>query len=82
MEALLDAARYFGLEQLPPNIPNVLASFAFFTGVHLIVAPLLSGLFFKETYGKMDRRGRNNWYVAYIRTGRVLLLCLSDTLSL
>ncbi|KAF8921020.1 TLC domain-containing protein [Mucidula mucida] len=74
MEALLDAARYFGLEQLPPNIPNVLASFAFFTGVHLIVAPLLSGLFFKETYGKMDRRGRNNWCIHIVSQVHVLVI--------
>ncbi|KAF9030820.1 DUF887-domain-containing protein [Hymenopellis radicata] len=74
MEALVDAARYFGLEQLPPNIPYVLASFAFFTGVHLIVAPLLSGLFFKETYGKMDRRGRNNWCIHVVSQVHVLVI--------
>lgn len=64
MEALTDLAHYAGLEHLPPNIPYILASFLFFTVIHLVVAPLGSWLFLRSTYMSMDRKGRNNWCAA------------------
>ena len=63
---LKDVALYAGLTHLPPNIPYVLWSFGFFSFVHLIVAPLFSLGFFKNTYGPMDKRARNNWYAPFV----------------
>ncbi len=63
MDTLTTYALDAGLAALPPHLPTRLASLAFFTFVHLVVAPLASHAFFPETYGKMGRRARNNWFV-------------------
>ncbi|PBK97130.1 hypothetical protein ARMGADRAFT_1077231 [Armillaria gallica] len=57
-----------GLTALPPHLPTLLASLAFFTFIRLVVAPLTSHAFFPDTYGKMGRRARNKWLVPFSRS--------------
>ncbi|KAK0239876.1 TLC domain-containing protein [Armillaria nabsnona] len=66
MDTLTTYALDAGLAALPPHLSTLLASLAFFTFVHLVVAPLASHAFFPDTYGKMGRRARNNWFVAFL----------------
>ncbi|KAK0483901.1 hypothetical protein IW261DRAFT_1465707 [Armillaria novae-zelandiae] len=60
MDTLTTYALDTGLAALPPQLPTLLASLAFFTFVHLVVTPLASHAFFPDTYGKMGWRARNN----------------------
>ncbi|KAK0228796.1 hypothetical protein IW262DRAFT_641557 [Armillaria fumosa] len=66
-----------GLAGLPPHLPMLLASLAFFMFVHLFVAPLTSHAFFPDTYGKMGRRARNKWCIHVVLQAHILPGCLN-----
>ncbi|EIN07188.1 DUF887-domain-containing protein [Punctularia strigosozonata HHB-11173 SS5] len=51
----------FSLKELPNNAATIVKSFAFFTAVHLVVGPALSSWLSPATFGKMNKRQRNQW---------------------
>ena len=58
------AVERLGLHKLPAHLPTFFVSFVFFLSIHQVFGPVLSIWVFPNTYGKMTRRGKNNWYVS------------------
>lgn len=55
-------ARAVGLTKLPPFAPLLIASAAGWWTLHVVVAPILSSIFFPGSYGRLrTARERNNW---------------------
>lgn len=59
MHASLDLA----LPNLRPHLPILLASFAAFNVIHLLLVPLVGSVFFPSQWTRMNARARNNWAV-------------------
>ncbi|KAG7448052.1 DUF887-domain-containing protein [Guyanagaster necrorhizus] len=74
MDTLTTYALQAGLTALPPHLPTLLAALAFFTFIHLLVAPLASHAFFPDTYGKMGQRARNNWCIHIVSQVHVTMV--------
>ncbi|KAJ7272056.1 DUF887-domain-containing protein [Mycena haematopus] len=51
------------LPKLRPHLPTFLASFAFFTLIHLVVVPLAARVAFPTQWTRMGARKRNNWAI-------------------
>ncbi|KAF8921023.1 TLC domain-containing protein [Mucidula mucida] len=71
LELAIEAA---GLTRLTPHLPALLYSAAFFTFIHLVIAPVVSLWLFPETYGKMSRRARNNWCIHVVSQAHVVVI--------
>lgn len=52
-----------GLTKLPPHLPVFGAAFGLFTVVHQVLAPAVSEWLCPQTYGKMNKRAKNTWWV-------------------
>jgi hypothetical protein len=64
-QASVSLARLLNLKKFPDNASTIVVSFMFFTGVHLVVAPLLSSWLFPASFGQMKRRQKNQWCNPY-----------------
>ncbi|KIY65278.1 DUF887-domain-containing protein [Cylindrobasidium torrendii FP15055 ss-10] len=74
METLSNAALAVGLARLPPYLPVFVNSFAAFTALHLVAAPLGSRLLFPDVYGKMSKRQRNNWCIHVVSMAHCIVV--------
>ena len=59
-------ADVFGLKNLGAHFHVFVYSFIFFNFANIVFVPGLSRLFFNRTYGALDARTRNKWYVALL----------------
>ncbi|KIY43509.1 hypothetical protein FISHEDRAFT_23132, partial [Fistulina hepatica ATCC 64428] len=72
-------ARDCGLTRLPAYLSLLVASFVFFTFVHLVGAPVLSRWLFPVSWSSLKgQRGRNNWsihIVSFVHVSLIIPLC-------
>lgn len=55
------------LPELPPHFPTLVYAFLGWYCLHLFISPVLSRVFFPETYGKLKtRRQINNWNIQVV----------------
>jgi len=63
---------------LPPKMhdsfPLFLSSFGLFLFVHQVLAPIFSALFFPSVWGRLDRRGKNNWSIHVVSQVHALIV--------
>jgi len=58
-------ADVFGLRNLGPHFDVFVYSFMLFNFANIVLVPGLSMLFFNRTYGSLDAKVRNKWYVTF-----------------
>jgi hypothetical protein len=61
-----------GLTKLPQHADTILLSFAIFTAIHLVIAPIVLSSLALESFEKGSRRARNNWSIHVVSLAHVV----------